>query len=198
MRISWTTALGIYLDIHAHACITLSLLSTHPSVSKSFLFLYCCLAAKSHPTLCNSLDCSMPSLPVPYYLPKFAQTHIHWVVNAIQPSHPLPPPRSFPQSFSASVSFPMSQFFASGRQSIGASASVLPMNIQGWFPLGFTGLISLQSKGLSRVFSNIIGKHQFFVAQSSLWSSSHNLYMTTGKTIALTIWTFFGSDVSAF
>ena len=84
MRISWTTALGIYLDIHAHACITLSLLSTHPSVSKSFLFLCCCLAAKSHPTLCNSLDCSMPSLAVPYYLPKFAQTHIHWVVDAIR------------------------------------------------------------------------------------------------------------------
>ena len=75
------------------------------------------------------------------------------------------------QSFPASVSFPMSQFFASGGQIIGASASasVLPMNIQYWFPLGLTGLTSLQSKGLSRVFSNTtVQKHQFFSTQLSL------------------------------
>ena len=79
-----------------------------------------------------------------------------------------------PQSFSASGSFPMSHLFESGGQSIGASASVLPMNIQGWFPLGLIGLISLLSKGLSRVFSTtIVWKHQFFSAQPSLWSSSH-------------------------
>ena len=81
-----------------------------------------------------------------------------------------------PQSFPASGSFPMSQFFTSGGQSIkaSASASVLPMNIQDWFPLGLTGLISLQSKGLSRVFSSsTIQKHQFFRAQLSLRSSSH-------------------------
>ena len=80
------------------------------------------------------------------------------------------------QSFPASGSFQMSQFFASGGQSIGvsASASVLPMNIQDWFPLGWTSLISLWSKGLSRVFSNtIVQKHQFFISQPSLWSNSH-------------------------
>jgi len=80
------------------------------------------------------------------------------------------------QSFPASGSFPVSQFFASGDQSIGASAlaSVLPMNIQAWFSLGLTGLISLQSKGLSRVFSNTtVQKHQLFRAQLSLWSNSH-------------------------
>ena len=80
------------------------------------------------------------------------------------------------QSFPASGSFPMSQFFASGGQSIGAStsASVLPMNIQDRFPLGWTGWISLQSKGLSRVFSNTtVQKHQFFSAQLSLQSNSH-------------------------
>ena len=78
------------------------------------------------------------------------------------------------QSFQASESFPMSQFFSSGGQSIGASASVLPMNIQDWFPLGLTGLISLQSKGLSRVFSNTrVQKHQFFGSQLSLKASSH-------------------------
>ena len=87
---------------------------------------------------------------------------------------------SYLQSFPASGSFPVSQFFASGGQSIGASASasVLPMNIQDWFPLGWTGLISLESKGLSSVFSNTtVQKHQFFSAQlsvvrrKSLWKS---------------------------
>ena len=80
------------------------------------------------------------------------------------------------QFFLALGSFPISQFFTSGSQSIGASASssVLPMNIQNWFPLELIGLISLQSKGLSRVFSNTtVQKHQFFSAQLSLWSNSH-------------------------
>ena len=80
------------------------------------------------------------------------------------------------QSFPASGSFQMSQIFASRGQRIGVSAStsVLPMNTQDWFPLGWTGWISLQSKGLSRVFSNTIAqKHQFFGAQLSLWSNSH-------------------------
>ena len=98
------------------------------------------------------------------------------------------------QSFPASGSFLMSQFFASsGGLSIGvsASASVPSMNIQGWFPLGLTALISLQSKGLSRVFSNTtVRKHQFFGAQLSLWSNCHIHTMTTGKNIALIIWTF--------
>ena len=78
------------------------------------------------------------------------------------------------QSFPVSGCFPISQFFALGGQSIRASASPLPMNIQDWFPLGLTGWISLQSKGLSRVFSNAtVQKHQFFSAQLSLWSNSH-------------------------
>ena len=81
-----------------------------------------------------------------------------------------------PSSFPASESFPMSQLFESGGQSIGASASalVLPMNIKDWFPLGWTGWIFLQSKGLSRVFSNTtVQKHQFFGTQISLESNSH-------------------------
>ena len=83
---------------------------------------------------------------------------------------------SCPQSFPASGSFPMNWLLASGGLSIGASASaaVLPMNIQGWFPLGLTGRISLQSKGLSRVFSStLVQKDQFFSTQLSLWSNSH-------------------------
>jgi len=81
---------------------------------------------------------------------------------------------SYLQSFQASMSFPMSQFFTSDDQSIGVSASVLPMNIQGWFPLRLISLVSLQSEGFSRVFLNtIVWKHQFFGAQPSLWSNSH-------------------------
>ena len=98
------------------------------------------------------------------------------------------------QSFPASGSFPVSPLFTSGGQSsaASASASVLPMNIQGWFPLGLTVLISLLSRGLSRVFSSTtIQKHQFFGSQLSLWSNSH-LYLTIGKTIALTKQTFVG------
>ena len=102
------------------------------------------------------------------------------------------------QSFPASRSFPMSQFFASGGQSIrasaSASASVFPVNIQDWFPLGWTGWISLQSKGLSRVFSSskasILRCSAFFMVQLS------HPYMTTGKTIALTRWIIVGKVMS--
>ena len=81
---------------------------------------------------------------------------------------------SCPKPVPASLSFPMNRLFTSGGQSIEASVSVLPMNIQGWFPLGWTGLISLQSKELSSVFSNTtIWKYQFFGAQPSLWSNFH-------------------------
>ena len=104
-------------------------------------------------------------------------------------------PFSFLQFFLASGSFIMSQLFTSGGQSIGASAwaSILPMNIQCWFPLGLSGLISLQFKGLSRIFcSTTVQKHQLFGTQLSLWSQLSHLYMTTGKTIALTRRTFVG------
>ena len=110
-------------------------------------------------------------------------------------------PFSCLQSFSAG-SFQMSRLFASGGQSIGvsASASVLPMNIQDWFPLGLTSLIFLQSKGLSRVFSNnTIQKHQFFGDQFFFIVQLSYTYMTTGKIIALTRRTFFWqSNVSSF
>ena len=97
-----------------------------------------------------------------------------WYHTAISSS--VTPFCSCLQSFPASGSFQMSQFFTSGGQSIGASASasVLPMNIQDWFPLGWSGWISLQSKGLSRVFSNTaVQKHQLFSTQPSLWPISH-------------------------
>ena len=108
-----------------------------------------------------------------------------------------------PSIFLSIRSFPVSQFFASGGQSIGVSAStsVLPMNIQDWFPLGWTGWISLQSKELSRVFSNTtVQKHQFFSTLAFFIVQVSHPYMTSGKTIALTIWTCDRkqSDVSAF
>ena len=116
---------------------------------------YCCSVAKSCPTLCHPMDCSTPGSPVLLYLPELAQICVDWVDDAIQLSHPLLPPfSSCLQSFSASGSFPMSWLHTSGSQSTGASASAcdLPMNIQDWFPLRLIALISLQFKGLSRVF----------------------------------------------
>ena len=125
--------------------------------------------AQSCLTLCNPVNRSTPGLPVHHQLPELPQTHAHRVSDAIQSSHPLssPSPPAFNPSQHQGL-FPRSQFFTSGGQSIGVSAStsVLPMNIQDWFPLGCTGWISLQSKGLSRVFPNTtVQKHQFFNTQ---------------------------------
>ena len=129
-------------------------------------------------THCNTMNRSTPDLPVYHQHLEFTQTHVLWVSDASHPtiSSSVVPFSSCLQSFPASGSFPMSQFFASGGQSIGVStlASVLPMNIHDWFPLGWTGWISLQSKGLSRVFSNTtVQKHRFFGAQLSSQSNSH-------------------------
>ena len=123
-----------------------------------------------HSVVYDPMDCSTPGFPVHHQLLEPAQTHSHQVSNAIQPSHPLssPPPAL---NLSQHQGLQMSQFFASGGQRIGvsASASVLPMNIQDWSPLGWTGWISLHSKGISRVFSNTtVEMHQFFGTQLSL------------------------------
>ena len=129
----------------------------------------CCLVAKLCLTLCDPKDCNIPGFSVLHCLPEFAQIHVHWVDDAILTISSSAAPFSFClQSFPASGSSPMSQLFASSGQSIGASAlaSVLPMNIYGWFPLILTGFTSLQSKGLLRVFFSItIWKHQFLIAQ---------------------------------
>ena len=130
-----------------------------------------CSAAQSRQTLRRPVDCSMPGFPVFHYLPEFPQTHVccWWCHPTTSPS--VAPFSSCPQSFPASRCFPVSQFFASHGQSIGASvsASVLPKNI-----LDLTGLISLLSKGLSRVFfSTIVQKHQLFSTQPSFCSNSH-------------------------
>ena len=137
----------------------------------------CCSFTKLYPALCDAMDCSMPGFPVLYYLPEFYQIHVHWVCDAIQLSHPLlsPSPPALNLSQHRSL-FLMSWLSPSGSHSTGASASasVHPMNIWGWSPLGLTSWISLQSKGLSRVFSNTtVQKHQFFGPQPSLWSNFH-------------------------
>ena len=126
------------------------------------------------PTLCNPMDRSTQGLPVHHQLTEF--TYLHWLISieSVMPSsHPssVVPLSSCLQSFPASGSFPVSQFFISGGQRIGvsASSSVLPMNIQDWFLLGWNGWITLQSKGLSRIFfKTTVQKHQFFGAQLSL------------------------------
>ena len=134
---------------------------------------------QSCPTLCNPMDSSMPGFAVHHQLPEFTQTHVCWIGDAMQPSQSRPlssPFSSCLQSFPASGFFQTSQFFPSGGQSNGVSAStsVLPMNIQDWFPLGWNGWISVESKGCSRVFSNtIVQKHQFFGIQLSSQSNSH-------------------------
>ena len=140
---------------------------------------------------------STPGLPVHHQLLEFTQTHIHRVSDAIQPySSSVMPFSSCPQSLPASESFPMSWRSVSGGQSTGVSALVLPMNIQDLFPLGWIGWIPLQCKGLSRVSSNTkVQKHQFFSAQPSSQSNSH-IHACTGKTIALTRWTFVGKVMS--
>ena len=128
---------------------------------------------QSCPTLCDPMNHSMPGLPVHHQLPESTQTHVHWVSDVIQPSHSLlsPSPPALNLSQHQGLFQWVSSSHPSGGQSIGvsASASVLPMNIQDWSPLGWTGWISLQSKRLSRVFSNTtVQKHQFSCVQLSL------------------------------
>ena len=145
------------------------------NATKDNLMLYCrvgnvvVVPSLSCVPLCDPMDCSMPGFPVLHHLPELAQTHIYWVSDTIQPSHPLSSPSSV-----FNLSQLMSWLFTSDGKSIGSSASVLPINIQGWFHLGLTGLISLLSKGLSRVFSStIVRRHQFFCTQPFLFSNSH-------------------------
>ena len=146
------------------------------SVTKLCLTLFIFFACVCS-TLCDPINCSMPRFPVLHYLLEFVQAHVHWVSDIIQPSHPLSSLlllpsifhsiRVFSNELALSISWPKYWGFS--------FSIVLPVNIQDWFPLGLTGLVSLQFKGPSRVFSNTtVPKHQFFGAQLSLWSNSPN------------------------
>ena len=110
-----------------------------PKVICYILYCCCCSVTKLCPTVCNPRDCSTPGFPILHYLLEFVQTHARWVSDAIQPSHPLSPPSPPALNLSQHRGFPVSQLSTSGGQSTGASASasVLPVNIQGWFPLGW-------------------------------------------------------------
>ena len=125
----------------------------------------CCSVTKLCLTLCDLMECSTPGFLVLHYLLEFAETHVHWVDDTIQLSHPLSSP---------SLALNLSQHQGLSQWVSASASSALPMNIQGWFPLGLTGLISLQSQGFSRVFSRTtIWKHQFFISQPSSWSKFH-------------------------
>ena len=143
------------------------------NVCLEWIFTCCCSVTKSCPALCNTMDCSTPGFPVLHYLWELAQIHVQWVDDAIYPSHPLllssPLPSVFPRirvfSNESALHIRWPKYWS-------FSFSISP--VKDWLPLGLTGLISLLSKGLSRVFSSItIQKHQFFNTQTSLWSNSH-------------------------
>ena len=144
------------------------------------------------------MDCSLPGFPILHYLLKFVQIHVHWVSDAVRFSNTLSPLLS---SIFPSIRVFSNQFFTLFGQNIGASssASVLPMNIQGWFPLGFTGLIALLSKGISRIFfSTTVWRHQFFGDQllyGPTLTSIHDIWKNhTFNYMDL----FQRSDISAF
>ena len=131
---SWIQALPAVFKMSAwfwDLCWPMDLCCQLASIMQSLLgrFCCCCSVAKLCLTLCDPMNCSTPGLPVLHYLSKFAQTHVHWVSDAIQASHPLSPPFSLALNLAS--------------QSIGALASILLITIQGWFPLGLTGLVSL-------------------------------------------------------
>ena len=143
------------------------------------------------------MDCSTPGFPVHYQLSEFIQTHVHWVSDAIQPSHPVVPFSSCFQSFPASGSFPVSQFFASGGQSTGFSFSISPSNKYSGlisFRMDWLDLLAVQGtlKSLQHHSSKapLLQCSAFFIVQLS------HPYMTTGKTIPLTRWTFVGKVMS--
>ena len=149
-----------------------SILSSHQSILFCKLQMpkhCCCSVTQSCLTLCDPTDCSTPGSLVPHHLPEFAQVHVYCTGDAISSSEAL---FSFcPQSFPASETFPMSSLLALDDQNtaVSVSTSVLPMNIQCWFPLRMIGLISLLSKRLSGVFSNTrVWRHQFFGILPSL------------------------------
>ena len=159
-------------------------LPTKVRLVKAMVFpvvMYGCAAAspakslQSCLTLCGPMDCSMLGFTDLHYLSEFVQTHVHWVSDTTQPSHPLS--SLSPPAFKISHHQDLFQWVSSWHQVakvLGVSASVLPKNTQDWSPLGWTGWTSLQSKGLSGVFSNTkVQKHQFFSIQLSLWSNSH-------------------------
>ena len=145
------------------------LLRTPPPLTQNI----CCSVIQLCPTLCDPMDSSTPGFPFLHHLPELTQTHVHWVGDAIQPSHPLSSPSpTFSHSQHQGI-FKWVSSSRSGGQSIGVSAStsVLPMNTQDWSPLGWTGWISWQSKELSRVLLAVQGTLKSLLQHHSLKTS---------------------------
>ena len=163
-------------EVRRISVLAITILPSHHCRCSTLLLLY---SFSVMSTLCNSMKCSTPGLPVPYYLPEFAQVHVHfqWCHPTVSSSDALF--SFFPQYFPALWTFPVSCLFSSDDQNTGASAStsVLPVNIQGWSPLWLSGLTSLLSKGLSGVFPNArVCRHQFFrCGASSTTVQRHHL-----------------------
>ena len=161
-----------HFSVSAQSFTCFSLCSHHSFSSVQFSSV-----AQSCPTLCDPMNRSTPGPPVHHQLPEFTQTHAHQVGDAIQPSHPLSspsPPASNPSQYQGLFQWVNSLHEVAKVLGVSASASVLLMNTQDWSHLGWTGWISLQSKGLSRVFSNTtVQKHQSFSTQLSSQSNSH-------------------------
>ena len=153
----------------------------------------CCSVIHSGLTLCNPMDCTTPDLPAHHQLPELTPNSCpssQWYHPAISSS--VVPFSSCPQSLPASGFFLMSQLFVSGGQSIAVSAStsVLPMNTQDWFPLGWTGWISMQSKGLSRVFSNTTVQNHQFSEPSFLYDPTLTITVPTNGGMEIQIYTW--------
>ena len=156
---NYLSKFNFYYHILTHVSHSLAVLN---------LLLFSCSVIS---TLWDPMDCSTRGFPVHHQLLEVAQTHVHWVGDAIQPSHPLSAP--CPPSFNLSQLQGLFQWVSSSHQ-VAKVASVLPMSIQNWFLSGLTGLIPLQYEQLSRVFFNTtVQKHKFFSTQSFLLSSSH-------------------------
>jgi len=160
-------------------------INNHSFVSHNLLFNHSVMS-----TLCGPMDCCISGFPVLHHLPELAQTHVHWVGDAMQPSCTLSSLlllRSISSSIRVFSNESSNEFFPSGGQRTGASASasILPVNIQGWFPLGLTDLISFLSKGLKSLLqyhsskASVLWHSAFFMVQLSY------PYMTIGKTVAL-------------
>ena len=140
----------MYINIYKYVCIQLHMYISSVQFSSGIQL---CV------TLCDPMNHSTPGLPVHHQLPEFTQTHVHWVGDAIQPSHPMSspsPPASNPSQHQGLFQWVNSLCMRWPSIGVWASASVLPVNSQSWSPLGWTGWISLQSKELSRVFSNTL------------------------------------------
>ena len=152
--------------------------------SQPLLCCRCCSVTNLCPTHCYSMDSSAPAFRVLHCHPGLAQTHVHWVSDAIQPPHSLSSPSLLPQSFQNQGLF----------QWVGSSHQVA--KVQGWFPLGLTGLISLLSRGLLSLLQHHNWKTSVLQCSAFFMVQLVHPHMTTGKTIALTTRTFVSKAVS--